>query len=161
MLCNLSSILKSKITTLKETINFYAVSAAYGEFSNFALFSIKIKGEIWPTIEHYFQAQKFVGTDYETKIRKVSSPMKAAELGRSRKVRIRKNWDSVRDQIMYEALQAKYTQYQELKKLLLETGDKILVEHTQNDHYWGDGGDGSGKNKLGKLLMKLREELRA
>ncbi len=145
---------------MKETIKFYAVSAPYGEFSNFALYPIKLKGKTWPTSEHYFQAQKFQGTDYEAKIRKVPSPMKAAELGRSRKFPIRKNWDSMRDQVMYEALKAKFTQHEELRPLLLETEDKILIEHTQNDSYWGDGGDGSGKNKLGKLLMKLREELR-
>ena len=144
---------------MKETIKFYAVSAPYGEFSNFALYPIKIKGKTWPTTEHYFQAQKFQGTDHEIKIKKASSPMKAAELGRSRKVRIRKNWDGMRDQVMYEALKAKFTQHEELRPLLLETEDKILIEHTQNDSYWGDGGDGSGKNKLGKLLMKLREEL--
>ena len=44
--------------------------------------------------------------------------------------------------------------------MLLDTGDRKLVEHMNWDSYWGDGGDGSGQNKLGKLLMKLREELR-
>ncbi len=60
---------------------------------------------------------------------------------------------------MYDVLKAKFTQHKELKKLLLDTEDKILVEHTENDNYWGDGGDGKGKNKLGKLLMKIRREL--
>jgi ribA/ribD-fused uncharacterized protein len=61
---------------------------------------------------------------------------------------------------MHDALQAKLTQHEELKKLLIETKDKILIEHTENDSYWGDGGDGTGKNKLGKLLMKVREALK-
>ena len=61
---------------------------------------------------------------------------------------------------MLDALRAKFTQHEELKATLLGTGDAILVEHTANDSYWGDGGDGSGKNRLGQLLMKLREELR-
>lgn len=143
-----------------DRINFYSTKDKYGEFSNFALYPIKLKGKNWPTSEHYFQAQKFAGTDYEETIRKASSPMKSAQLGRSRKVKLRKNWDNLRDNIMYEAIKAKFTQHQELKELLLGTEDKLLVEHTQNDSYWGDGGDGSGQNKLGKLLMKLREELR-
>lgn len=142
-----------------EKIKFYSVNEAYGEFSNFALFPIKLKGKIWKTTEHYFQAQKFVDKAYQEKIRKAQTPMKAAQLGRSRKVRIIKNWDSIRDNVMYEALKAKFTQHEELNELLLATGDKILIEHTENDSYWGDSGDGSGKNRLGKLLMRLRKEL--
>jgi N-glycosidase YbiA len=42
----------------------------------------------------------------------------------------------------------------------LATGDAKIVEHTENDAYWGDGGDGSGQNKLGQILMEVREELR-
>lgn len=142
-----------------EKIKFYSVNETYGEFSNFALFPIKLKGKIWKTTEHYFQAQKFVDKAYQEKIRKASTPMKAAQLGRSRKVRIMKNWDNIRDNVMYEALKAKFTQHEELNELLLATGDKILIEHTENDSYWGDSGDGSGKNRLGKLLMRLRKEL--
>ena len=54
---------------------------------------------------------------------------------------------------------AKFTQHPKLKKVLLDTGDRKIVEHTKRDSYWGDGGDGSGKNMLGILLMKLRSEL--
>ena len=42
---------------------------------------------------------------------------------------------------------------------LLATGDSTIVEHTENDAYWGDGGDGSGKNRLGQILMRVREKL--
>ena len=62
---------------------------------------------------------------------------------------------------MLEALQAKFTQHPELRDVLLATGDANLVEHTDNDAYWADGGDGSGKNMLGKLLMRVREQLRS
>ncbi|WP_338792705.1 NADAR family protein [Bernardetia sp. MNP-M8] len=141
-----------------DSIFFYSVSNAYGQFSNFALYPIKIKGKIWQTSEHYFHAQKFSGTEYENNIRKASSPMKAAEMGRTRKVKMRKNWDNMKDNIMYEAVKAKFTQHEDLKELLLSTQDAILVEHTENDDYWGDGLDGKGKNKLGKILMKIREE---
>lgn len=144
----------------KQVIRFYAVANTYGEFSNFAPYPIKLKGKQWPTSEHYFQAQKFAGTSHEDKIRKATSPMKAAELGRTRKVRIRANWDHMKDNVMLEAVRAKFTQHQDLQELLLETEDALLVEHTKNDAYWGDGGDGKGKNKLGKILMKVRDELR-
>lgn len=82
-------------------------------------------------------------------------------MGRSRKLPLRRDWESVKDKVMLEALCAKFTQHEDLKAILLGTGDAILVEHTENDSYWGDGGDGSGKNRLGQLLMQLREELRA
>jgi ribA/ribD-fused uncharacterized protein len=61
---------------------------------------------------------------------------------------------------MREAVRAKFTQHPELLALLLATGDAHLVEHTANDSYWGDGGDGSGNNMLGRILMQLRDGLR-
>ena len=85
--------------------------------------------------------------------------MKAAEMGRSRRIKMNRNWDSKRDNVMLEAVRAKFTQHEDLKELLLSTGDAVLIEHTENDSYWGDGGDGSGKNRLGKILMKVRSEL--
>lgn len=62
---------------------------------------------------------------------------------------------------MREALRAKFTQHATLRALLLSTGVRPLVEHTKNDRYWGDGGDGSGRNRLGALLMELRAALAA
>ena len=62
---------------------------------------------------------------------------------------------------MLEAVRAKFTQHEDLRAILLGTGNAKLVEHTENDSYWGDGGDGSGKNRLGQILMRVRDELRA
>lgn len=62
---------------------------------------------------------------------------------------------------MLTALRAKFGQHPELRLLLLDTEDATIVEHTRRDAYWGDGGDGSGKNWLGRLLMRLRGELQA
>ena len=61
---------------------------------------------------------------------------------------------------MLEGLRAKFGQHPDLAARLLHSGDRLLVEHTRNDSYWGDGGDGAGKNRLGHLLMQVREELR-
>lgn len=61
---------------------------------------------------------------------------------------------------MHEAVRAKFTQHGELREYLLGTGDARLVEHTESDAYWGDGGDGSGRNRLGEILMQVRSELR-
>lgn len=62
---------------------------------------------------------------------------------------------------MPEAVLAKFTQHEEIRTVLLSTGEAVLIEHTRNDDYWGDGGDGHGKNMLGKVLMCVRDELRA
>ena len=142
-------------------IEFYGVGEPYGEFSNFAPFPIFLQGKRWPTSEHYFQAQKFAGTPHEEEVRRVKKPMIAAQMGRDRQRPLRRDWEAVKDNVMLAALRAKFTQHSDLRALLLETGDARLVEHTANDSYWADGGDGSGKNRLGELLMRVREELRA
>jgi ribA/ribD-fused uncharacterized protein len=145
---------------MRAKILFYAVSDDYGAFSNFAPYPITVRGQRWPTSEHFFQAQKFEGEKVREAIRGVKSPMIAARLGRDRKHRLRRDWDSARVQVMREALSAKFTQHADLRELLLSTGDATIVEHTERDDFWGDGGDGSGKNMLGRLLMDLRDELR-
>ena len=58
---------------------------------------------------------------------------------------------------MMIALRAKFDQYPDLKQLLLSTAGKSLVEHTENDNYWGDASEGSGLNRLGDLLVELRD----
>ena len=58
---------------------------------------------------------------------------------------------------MYDGLKLKFTTHADLKKQLFDTGDRQIIQHTRNDKYWGDGGNGTGKNRLGILLMKLRD----
>jgi ribA/ribD-fused uncharacterized protein len=87
--------------------------------------------------------------------------MIAARMGRSRERPLRRDWDSVKDRIMLEAVRTKFAQHADLRAMLQSTGDARIVEHTTNDSYWGDGGDGSGKNRLGEILIQVREELRA
>ena len=144
-----------------QPILFYRVSESHGEFSNFSPHVITVQGRAWPTSEHYFQAQKFAGTEHEETIRRAQSPMIAARLGRSRAHPLRADWEAVKDDIMRAALRAKFTQHPELKARLRSTGEAELVEHTRNDRYRADGGDGTGRNRLGQLLMELRAEMRS
>lgn len=60
---------------------------------------------------------------------------------------------------MSKAVRAKFTQHDDIRATLLGSGNAKIVEHTENDSYWGDGGDGSGKNVLGQILMQIRSEL--
>jgi ribA/ribD-fused uncharacterized protein len=144
-------------------IRFYHVNEPFGLFSNFSPHPITLDGKRWPTTEHYFQAQKFAGVDpaYVEQIRKVKSPMIAARLGRSRKVRLRRDWESAKDNVMRKAVRAKFEQHEDAAALLLSTGDEHLIEDTTDDHYWGCGTKGTGRNMLGLILIETRTHLRA
>lgn len=128
--------------------------------SNFAPYSFSDGNKIWPTSEHYFQAQKFLFPEIQEKIRLLESPMDAALEGRNRQNPLRPDWEEIKDEVMLQVLRMKFSQNPKIAKELMATGDAILIEHTRNDAYWADGGDGSGKNKLGLLLMQVREELK-
>lgn len=71
------------------TINFYSHHAEHGCFSNFSNHPVELNSKAWSTSEHYFQAQKFAGTKYESKVRKCGGPMEAAEMGRDRSLPLR------------------------------------------------------------------------
>lgn len=141
-------------------IKFYKAGDLYGEFSNFWREPMAFEGKIWPSSEHAFQAAKFAGTEWEEEVRKCGTPMEAATMGRRRDLPMVSNWNDIRDDVMYKVVKAKFTQSEKLKAVLLDTGTQELIEHTVNDSYWADGGDGSGKNMLGIILMKVREEIR-
>lgn len=81
-------------------IKFYRINEPYGQFSNFSPHSIELNGRVWPTAEHYFQAQKFAGTDHEEAVRQAKSPMIAARMGRNRERPLRPDWESVKDKTM-------------------------------------------------------------
>jgi ribA/ribD-fused uncharacterized protein len=146
---------------MSDKISFYSVADEYGEFSNFAPYPISLDGKRWPTSEHYFQAQKFLDPKLREQIRRSSEPGHAATQGRNRKMPLRRDWESVKVDVMRKAVGAKFEQHRELASLLLATGDSHIVEHTANDSFWGDGGDGSGRNMLGRILMEVRARLRS
>jgi ribA/ribD-fused uncharacterized protein len=134
----------------------------WGCFSNFAPSPLVIDEKRYPTSEHYFQSQKFVGNPaYAAQIAAASSPSAAAKLGRSRAYPIRPDWDAVRDAIMLRALRAKFGQNPDLREILTSSSPRKLVEHRAADSYWGDGRTGLGQNRLGVLLMQVRSGLLA
>jgi ribA/ribD-fused uncharacterized protein len=145
---------------MQQVINFYREGDEYGCFSNFSPHPILLDGRVWSTSEHYFQAKKFEGTPHEEYVRLAPTPGESAKMGRSKSRPLRKDWEGVKEDIMYTVCLAKFTQNKDIQKILLGTGDATLVEHTRNDSYWGDGGDGSGKNRLGYTLERVREVLR-
>ncbi len=139
---------------------FYTPRDDYGAFSNFSKHGIEMAGTWYRTVEHYFQSQKFDNRDYRERIRTARTPKDAATLGRSRKLRLRRDWETVKDSIMFDAVLKKFETHDEIRDLLLSTGDEKIIENAPGDYYWGCGKDGTGKNKLGLILMAVRERLR-
>lgn len=91
-------------------IYFYKINEEYGCFSNFSHYGFELNGRWWLTSEHFFQAQKFHNTKYEEEIRLLDNPMKAAEMGRDRKLPLRQDWEEIKDVIMKEAVLEKFKQ---------------------------------------------------
>lgn len=143
------------------TIYFYIErEKPYGCFSNFSAHGFLLDELYWTTSEHYFQAQKFVNTPYLEKVRQTQTPKDAANMGRNRSLPLRSDWEQVKDEVMRKAVLQKFRSHTDIREILLATEDKVLVENSPIDYYWGCGKDGSGKNKLGQILMEVREVLR-
>ena len=144
-----------------DTVYFYAQTDAYSEFSNFAPYGIALDGAWWRTVEHYFQAQKFHDAAYRERIRLSNRPKDAKALGMTRAIPLRPDWEDVKDGIMLQAVTVKFETHAELAQLLLSTGERPIVENAPMDAYWGCGPDGNGLNKLGRILMTVRDKLRS
>jgi len=143
-----------------EVIKFAGVRNAYSFLSNFYPALFLYDGEKWTSSEHAYQAAKTLIPAQRKEVQDAPTPGKAKRLGRT--VTLRSDWNQVRAQVMLDICMAKFGQNPELGKLLVATGDAILVEHTPwKDYYWGDGGDGTGQNKLGMVLMAVRSFLYA
>jgi ribA/ribD-fused uncharacterized protein len=144
----------------QKKIFFWENSDEFGAFSNFWPGPYEIEGKEWPTTEHYFAAMKTLDEEEREQIRAAATPGTAKMLGRE--VTLRPDWQQVKYEVMLTALRAKFGNYQELKNLLLSTGDALIYEDSPYDHVWGTGrrgAEGNGQNLLGKALMQVREEL--
>jgi ribA/ribD-fused uncharacterized protein len=142
-------------------ICFFSQSETHREFSNFAPLGIDLDDARWPTVEHYYQAQKFADPQLRKTIRKAEKPVIAKSLADKNKAAIRPDWDAVKDEVMYRAVKRKFELHAQLRELLLATGAEEIVESAPNDYYWGVGREGTGQNRLGKIIERIRAELRA
>lgn len=168
-------------------LHFYHEKGPYGELSNFYPVSppIEYNNKKYPTSEHLFQSMKYLGPEaserhieYADLIRTASTPYKSKILANQQRLgrfkwqqelcqvidkyqdlEPRQDWDDVCDEAMLTCLRLKFQNNVHCKKVLMSTGDSMLAEHTTRDIYWADGGDGTGQNMLGKLLVKVRDEL--
>lgn len=141
------------------TIKFYKTNETYGFLNNFKKARMYVYHQWWNNVEAPYQAQKAINNSEEyMSIWSAKTPREARDLGQ--KVTIRPDWDAVKEAVMFECCMAKFLQHPDLRAKLMATGDEELVEDSPIDYYWGCGKSGTGKNMLGKTLMRIREELR-
>ena len=105
------------------------------------------------------QAQKVAGTPHAERIGQARTPAEAAAIGRDRHLPLRPDWDAVKDNVMRRAVLHKFASHDDLRAVVLATGDDLLVEQAPRDASWGSGADGRGQNKLGQILMEVRATL--
>ena len=130
----------------------------YDFLSNFYHSPISYNGIVYPTNEHFFQAMKTFNVDERIAIASAETPGKAKRIGR--KITLRSDWEDVKLYYMELGLRLKF-QDSKLHEMLLATGDEELIEgNTWGDEFWGVC-NGKGENHLGKLLMKIRGELKS
>ena len=112
--------------------------------------------------QHLFQAMKFRETrpDIAEEIRHCRSARDALTISRRHPEFVDPRWHETKLKVMEWVVKQKFTQHKILADILLATGDKVLVEHTRFDKFWGDGGNGQGNNHLGKVLMRVRSSIR-
>ncbi|KAJ4961111.1 hypothetical protein NE237_021021 [Protea cynaroides] len=169
----ISSIDPTVIPYEANIIFFYKTWDPYGCFSNFSPHPLRMpdengKYQTWPSVEHYYQAHKFVGVNDPVarecveQIKAAKSPEEAARIGRTiqrqRSDLVRSDWETVKIDVMYRALNCKFSIYPHLNSMLLSTVGSVLVEASPHDLFWGGGREGEGLNYLGRLLMQLRSE---
>lgn len=140
-----------------DEIRFYSKCGEWECLSNFWAAPFDLDGRTWQTVEHYFQAAKTDDVAEIEKVQNAATPAKAKAAGR--KVKLRPDWEAVKESVMLRALRAKFEQNAPLRATLLSTGDAVLKEAAPRDYHWGIGRTGSGKNRLGVLLMQVRSEL--
>lgn len=140
-------------------IKFWGANKPNGYLSNFYFSGFIIDGTTYPTVEHYFQSKKFEGLSQEKYILSLGHPAQTAKEGKRRDFPLRKDWEQVKEDVMYKGIKAKFTQNLELLKKLVDTGGKELIEDSPYDYYWGIGRNKTGQNRLGILLMELRGEI--
>jgi ribA/ribD-fused uncharacterized protein len=131
--------------------------------SNFSSFQVKWLGMEFMTSEHVYHWEKFRHTDLRAAdaIRDARSAHDALMIATSLKSVRRRDWDTIKVIIMREILRAKAAQHEYVRRKLLQTGTRELVENSWRDDFWGWGTNRDGNNMLGKLWMDIRDEMRS
>lgn len=129
--------------------------------SSFSCHGFHLDEADWPTVEHYYQGMKFTDAAQRAAIRDTPSAAEARQLAEQHTQAVRKDWKKIRQTIMTRGVYIKCLTHRPVADALLTTGEQKIVENSQYDYYWGCGRDGRGHNTYGKILMDIRDKLRA
>jgi len=129
--------------------------------SNFSSFQVDFQGHTFQTSEHAYHWAKFPDSLVcSSLVMAAKSAHDALKLAHEYEEFVRKDWKDVRVDIMRQILRAKVSQHPYVRKKLLETGDRTIIENSWRDDFWGWGPNKRGKNMLGKIWMEVRSEIR-
>lgn len=146
----------SATTTIPTRIDSF--QGKYRFLSNFWPAVVEYEGITYPSVEHAYQASKTMDMGERRRIAEIVEPGDAKRAGRAAKQR--PDWKEVKLRVMEDCVRYKFTHHDELRDKLLATDDAELIEgNTWNDRFWGVC-NGQGENHLGKILMKVRAEIR-
>ena len=141
-------------------IMFYKEFGELGYLATYSNHSFVVDGILYKTSEHYYQSKKFLDEETINKVINANTPKEASTIGRDRNNKKREDWKNIKQDIMFDAVYYKFKQNPDKKKKLLETGNEEIVEETVKENYWGCGPNHDGENNYGKILCKVREQLR-
>ncbi len=143
---------------MNEPINF--IENRFQYLSPFSAHRIEIWGEVFPTVEHAYQAARIKPGIERDLIKNAPSPLEAWREGQKYKNNVDlRVLDFDKYAVMEELFRAKIKQHPDIILVLKESRERELLKVIDTDYYWGTGKDGSGENQMGKLWMKLRGEL--
>lgn len=148
------------LDTSGEIVGFY--EREFYVFSNFSSFQVEWRGRVWKTSEHAYQASHFWETAPELveKIFEAKSAHEAFKIAKANADKAPSNWEEIKVGIMEDIVRNKLQQNPYILNKLLQTGERMIVEDSPKDDYWGWGQNKDGRNELGKIWMRLREEVK-
>ena len=139
----------------------YFLIGGFYSLDNFSAHTVELWGLKFPTAEHAFQWKKFSDTrsDIAKKVLEAGSPEIAKRIAASEKLNRSPSWNEDKVTIMEEILRAKLAQHEEVREVLVKTGSRTIIENSPGDGFWGTGSDGRGENMIGKIWMKIRDNI--
>lgn len=129
-------------------------------FSAFSAHPIIYRGVPYKTIEHAYHAQRYTDPKIVQDIVCAETPEQAWAVSQTYKSQQIPGFNENKLAVMEELFRAKLDQHPDVRRALVASEDLVIVKHEPRDAWWGDGPDGSGRNEMGKLWMRLRDELK-
>lgn len=149
-----------QLETSGEIVGFY--EREFYCLSNFSSFQVEWREKLWPTSEHAYQASHFLenAPELAEEIFRARSAHEAFKIAKANAGKVPEDWNERKVAIMEDIVRHKLEQNPYVMHKLMQTGDREIIEDSPKDDFWGWGENGDGRNELGKIWMRLRDEFR-